>query len=141
MRISDWSSDVCSSDLTWQCPLTRRVLPRLVFGRSPNLVTTGTGRFDGKIVTAVEFPKLPYTRPLNSEAKQRLADWLADNELVRSLRSQRLWTDIHDQAARATPYLRAEEHSTQQPPPRPRALQEQFKPRDMHHQACSTKMG
>src|SRR3546814_17446222 len=66
---------------TWQCPLTRRVLPRLVFGRSPNLVTTGTGRFDGKIVTAVEFPKLPYTRPLNSEAKQRLADWLADNEL------------------------------------------------------------
>src|SRR3546814_12660521 len=83
---------------TWQCPLTRRVLPRLVFGRSPNLVTTGTGRFDGKIVTAVEFPKLPYTRPLNSEAKQRLADWLADNELVRSLRSQRLWTDIHDQA-------------------------------------------
>src|SRR3546814_5832534 len=69
---------------TWQCPLTRRVLPRLVFGRSPNLVTTGTGRFDGKIVTAVEFPKLPYTRPLNSEAKQRLADWLADNELVRS---------------------------------------------------------
>src|SRR3546814_17888645 len=79
------------------------------------------------MVTAVEFPKLPHTRPLNFEAKQRLADWLADNELVRSLRSQRLWTDIHDQAARATPYLRAEEHSAQQPPHRLRDFEEQFK--------------
>src|SRR3546814_2638845 len=103
MRISDWSSDVCSSDLlatalkldiseprhrheinqllrtaweqltpvlagvggtftlrleqkaeieavdrAWQCPLTRRVLPRLVFGRSPNLVGSGS-KIDGKI--------------------------------------------------------------------------------------------
>ncbi|MFD1958189.1 hypothetical protein ACFSHP_01775 [Novosphingobium panipatense] len=87
----------------WQCPLTRRVLPRLAFGRSPNLVTTGTGRFDGKVVAEVEFPKLPHTRPLNSEAKQRLADWLTDNELVWSLRGLHLWTYLHDQAALATP--------------------------------------
>src|SRR3546814_17059546 len=94
---------------TWQCPLTRRVLPRLVFGRSPNLVTTGTGRFDGKIVTDVEFPKLTYTRPLNSEEKQRLANWLADNELVRSLRNQLLLAEILHQESRGTPHMRTQE--------------------------------
>lgn len=125
---------------TWQCPLTRRVLPRLVFGRSPNLVTTGTGRFDGKVVAEVEFPKLPHTRPLNSEAKQRLADWLADDEQVRSLRGLHLWTHLHDQAALATPYLRAEEHSAQQPPHRLRDFEEQFKQGDINLLACSTTM-
>lgn len=125
---------------TWQCPLTRRVLPRLVFGRSPNLVTVGSGKFDGKSVAEVEFPKLPCTRPLNSEAKQTIATWLADNELVRSLRGLQLWTYHHDQAALATPYLRAEEHSAQQPPHRLRDFEEQFKQGDINVLACSTTM-
>jgi hypothetical protein len=125
---------------SWQCPLTRRALPRLVFGHSPNPVTTSAGRFDGKVVATVEFPKLPLTRPLNIEAKQKLTDWLADNELVQSLRSQRLWTAIHDQAAVATPYLRAEEHSAQQPPQRLRDFEEQFKQGDINLLTCSTTM-
>lgn len=125
---------------TWQCPLTRRVLPRLVFGRSPNLVTTGTGRIDGKMVAEVQFPTLPSTRPLDAGAKQMLVGWLADDELVRSLRGLHLWTYIHDQAALATPYLRAEEHSAQQPPHRLRDFEEQFKQGDINLLACSTTM-
>src|SRR3546814_6790203 len=76
----------------------------------------------------------------------RISDWSSDvcssdlNELVRSHRSQRLWTDIHDQAARATPYLRAEEHSAQQPPHRLRDFEEQFKQGDINLLACSTTM-
>ena len=124
----------------WQCPLTRRVLPRLMFGRSPNLVSSGIGRFDGKMVTEVEFPKLPQSRPLSSQAKQQLTAWLAENEAVATLRGAHLWTDIHDQAALATPYLRAEEHSAQQPPHRLRDFEEQFKQGDINLLACSTTM-
>jgi ATP-dependent helicase YprA (DUF1998 family) len=124
----------------WQCPLTRRVLPRLVFGRSPNLVTATTGKIDGRNAESIEFPKLPHTRPLNRANKRVIADWLVDNGVVRALRERRLWTDIHDQAALATPYLRAEEHSAQQPPHRLRDFEEQFKQGDINLLACSTTM-
>ena len=123
----------------WQCPLTRRVLPRLVFGRSPNLAGSG-GRFGGARATAILFPKLPLTRPLDAEARRKLVDWLDDDERVRSLREAGLWTALHDQAALATPYLRAEEHSAQQPPHRLRDFEEQFKQGDINLLACSTTM-
>jgi DEAD/DEAH box helicase domain-containing protein len=126
-------------DKAWQCPLTRRVLPRLVFGRSPNLVASG-GVFDGQVAKEIEFPTLIHTRPLTSHAKHEILDWLATNELIQPLRRLRLWTDLHDQAALATPYLRAEEHSAQQPPHRLRDFEEQFKQGEINLLACSTTM-
>lgn len=133
------SAEIEAVAQAWRCPLTRRVLPRLVFGRSPNLAN-GSGAFDGASISQIEFPQLPYTRPLTSSAKNELTNWLTENELVLSLREQHLWTNWNDQAARATPYLRAEEHSAQQPPHRLREFEEQFKQGDINLLACSTTM-
>lgn len=132
-------AEIEAVDRAWQCPLTRRVLPRLVFGRSPNLVGSGS-RIDGKAVLPVEFAKLPRTRPLSLADKKEIRGWLVEDKLVQGLRQLHLWTDLHDQAALATPYLRAEEHSAQQPPHRLREFEEQFKEGDINLLACSTTM-
>lgn len=123
----------------WQCPLTRRVLPRLVFGRSPNLVSAGK-MFASQSAGELEFPRLPQTRPLLSVERQEIAAWLAADEKVSVLRERGIWMNWHDQAALATPYLRAEEHSAQQPPQRLRDFEEQFKAGDINLLACSTTM-
>ena len=123
----------------WRCPLTRRVLPRLVFGRSPNLVSAGKV-FAQEKAAEVQFPSLPHTRPQSSAMRQEVVEWLRENESVSELRESGLWMNWHDQAALATPYLRAEEHSAQQPPHRLRDFEEQFKQGDINLLACSTTM-
>ncbi|KZX52583.1 hypothetical protein A3711_06580 [Erythrobacter sp. HI00D59] len=72
--------------------------------------------------------------------KKQIRDWLVEDKLVQALRQLHLWTNLHDQAALATPYLRAEEHSAQQPPHRLREFEEQFKEGDINLLACSTTM-
>ncbi|MBV1918029.1 MAG: DUF1998 domain-containing protein, partial [Sphingomonadaceae bacterium] len=123
----------------WQCPLTRRILPRLVFGRSPNLV--GSARsLHGKLAEPVQFPFLPQTRPIDQAKREKIAYWLKINDQVGVLRSRGIWMNWHDQAARATAYLRAEEHSAQQPPHRLRDFEDQFKEGEINLLACSTTM-
>ena len=123
----------------WQCPLTRRVLPRLVFGRSANLISAGKV-FASLPVSEVEFPRLPATRPFSAEDRKKITTWLDASEAVSMLRERGIWMNWHDQAALATPYLRAEEHSAQQPPHRLRDFEEQFKQGDINLLACSTTM-
>ena len=132
-------AEIEAVDRAWQCPLTRRVLPRLVFGKSSNLVSTGK-MFANRPASDVKFPLLPKTRPLSLEGRQEITAWLAANAGVSALRESGLWTNLHDQAALATSYLRAEEHSAQQPPHRLREFEEQFKEGDINLLACSTTM-
>ncbi len=133
------TAEVEAVSKAWQCPLTRRVLPRLVFGRSPNLVSAGK-MFANKPAREIEFPRLPRTRPLALDGQKEIAAWLQTNEEVAALREGGIWMNWHDQAALATPYLRAEEHSAQQPPHRLREFEEQFKEGDINLLACSTTM-
>jgi len=123
---------------TWKCPLTRRVLPRLVFGQSPSLIGF-KGKNQGQ-PQEIEFPRLPYTHPLTSDDRRALAKWLSGDDEVQNLRRLNLWTHLHDRIALASPYLRAEEHSAQQPPHRLRDFEEQFKEGGINLLACSTTM-
>src|SRR3546814_14264499 len=54
MRISDWSSDVCSSDLRAQ-PATLPLLPRKIGGPDVNEETTANSRLCGDAVAAGEW--------------------------------------------------------------------------------------
>ncbi|MBB3763441.1 DEAD/DEAH box helicase [Sphingomicrobium lutaoense] len=123
----------------WQCPATRRILPRLVFGRSPNAINAQLSSNNSKKCEVV-FPKLPRTRPLKPDGREEISKWLQSDAVVAQLRDRMLWGDLHDQAALAMPYLRAEEHSAQQPPYRLREFEEQFKQGDINLLACSTTM-
>lgn len=122
----------------WLCPITHRVLPRLVFGRTPYGLRFTDSLRDATPV-ALEFPQLPRVFPTANE-RSDLAAFVASNPTVADLQSRGVWTNLHDRAATFTPYMRAEEHSAQQPPHRLREFESQFKEGEINLLACSTTM-
>lgn len=121
------------------CPVTNRVLSETVLGYSPyghreGLTTAET------LCLAVDFPALPLTFPRDAVAMETLRDWLAAEPRLIALRERGLWRDVNDRAAMFAPYLRAAEHSAQQPPWRLRAFESQFKTGQINILTCSTTM-
>lgn len=122
----------------WRCPVTRRVLPATALG------LTLYGHRDG-LTTAnaapqsLSFPRLPVTFP-RSNAVDQIHDWLAADPQVAALREQGVWADLHDRVALLSPYLRAAEHSAQQPPSRLRRFEREFKAGEINILNCSTTM-
>lgn len=123
----------------WACPVTRRVLPRRLFGRSPYGHRESSPFADNE-PTALRFPALPLCFPRSQTDHETLTDWLQTDAQVAELRMAGFWRDLHDRAALFAPYLRAEEHSAQQPPDRLRAFEGEFRRGEINMLACSTTM-
>lgn len=123
----------------WRCPVTGRVLPYLAFGMTPYGHREGLA-FASAAPAALEFPELPITFPQNSAETETVAEWLRSNEARARLRAERIWTDLTDRAALMSPYLRAAEHSAQQPPARLRRFEAEFKRGEINVLNCSTTM-
>lgn len=123
----------------WLCPITNRVLPRLLFGRSQYGV-------DGRALRAAEapqpivLPRLPLTLPQNSAEREQLAEFVQNDPDIAALRARGAWGNLHDRAATFAPYMRVEEHSAQQPPHRLREFEREFKAGDINMLTCSTTM-
>ena len=123
----------------WLCPVTHRVLPRLVFGRTPyGFRNSPLGGLNAPM--PLELPQLPLTFPNNDEERATLVEYVANDSGIANLREQGVWGNLHDRAATFAPYIRAEEHSAQQPPYRLRAFEDQFKRGEINLLACSTTM-
>lgn len=123
----------------WLCPVTHRVLPRLVFGRTPyGFRNSPLGGSNAPL--ELELPQLPLTFPTSDADRAQLADYVANDLGIAILRKQGVWANLHDRAATFAPYIRAEEHSAQQPPSRLRAFEDQFKRGEINLLACSTTM-
>ncbi|RVD09589.1 DEAD/DEAH box helicase, partial [Mesorhizobium sp. M7A.F.Ca.ET.027.02.1.1] len=130
---------IAAVDEAWLCPVTHRVLPRLVFGRTPYSVRhVSTGALQP--VEAVRFPALPYFFPINDRERAALAEFVQSDPMIAALRQRGVWGNLHDRAATFAPYIRAEEHSAQQPPYRLREFEAQFKQGEINLLACSTTM-
>lgn len=123
----------------WICPLTRRLLPRLVLGRSPNMIGA-PGGLAAKQPEEVHLPKLPLTFPPGEPERRQIVAFLEADERIGVLRARGVWADLQDRAAHFAPYIRAEEHSAQQPPHRLRRFEEEFKDGEINLLACSTTM-
>lgn len=122
----------------WLCPVTHRVLPRLVFGRSPYSFR-GSGR-TANIPQPILLPKLPRTFPQDDAARAELVLFVEQDAGIATLREKGVWSNLNDRAATFTPYIRAEEHSAQQPPHRLRTFEREFKAGKINLLACSTTM-
>lgn len=122
----------------WRCPVTRRVLATTALGFTPY------GHRDG-LRTANEkpqplaFPRLPATFPRGDQV-DALRNWLDTDAQVATLRGQGVWSNLHDRVALLSPYLRAAEHSAQQPPTRLRRFEGEFKKGEINILNCSTTM-
>ncbi len=123
----------------WLCPVTHRVLPRLALGRTPYGLRGGPPGADKK-PREIVLPQLPLAFPRSVVERERLGCFTREDALVAELRSAGVWSNLHDRAATFAPYIRAEEHSAQQPPYRLREFEEQFKKGEINLLACSTTM-
>ena len=123
----------------WLCPVTNRVLPRLLFGRTFHGVRNLAPGFDVS-PHPIKFPSLPCSFPRDLEARAVLEQFVKENQDIALLRKTGVWGNLHDRAATFAPYIRAEEHSAQQPPYRLRAFEAEFQRGEINLLACSTTM-
>lgn len=122
----------------WLCPVTHRVLPRLVFGRSPYSLRGAV--IEEGVPKPLLMPRLPLAFPRTAEQRAQLESFIKSDADVSALRNVGVWGALHDRAATFSPYIRAEEHSAQQPPHRLRAFESEFKAGKINLLACSTTM-
>lgn len=122
----------------WLCPVTHRVLPRLVFDRSPYSYR-GAARA-AALPDALQLPSLPRTFPRSAGERDELSAFAERDIRITELRERGIWGDLHTRAATFAPYMRAEEHSAQQPPHRLRTFESEFKQGRINLLACSTTM-
>ena len=122
----------------WLCPVTRRVLPACALGYSPYGHRDGIKMADSA-PSALAFPRLPLSFP-DAEGFATIRSWLSDDEQVKGLRDAGIWTNLHDRVALLSPYMRAAEHSAQQPASRLRQFEAEFKAGEINILNCSTTM-
>lgn len=123
----------------WLCPVTRRVLPVTALGRTYYGHREGLRPADAA-PQPIAMPVLPVTFPRGAAGIDRIRDWLDTDDRVRTLRDQGVWSNLHDRVALLSPYLRAAEHSAQQPPDRLRQFEREFKRGEINILNCSTTM-
>lgn len=122
------------------CPVSRRILDTTFVRISPYGLR-GTSRFAGQPCESVELPvhPNPYLLPQNG-GREVVESWLSSDGKVEALRARGLWGDLQDRIALMSPYLRAAEHSAQQPPARLRRYEGEFANGQINILACSTTM-
>jgi len=123
----------------WLCPITNRVLPRLALGLSPYALR-GSLPATERRPDPIKLPTLPLTFPRTADDRNLIASYLEADPDAQALREGGVWSDLHTRAATFAPYIRAEEHSAQQPPSRLRGFEDEFKRHEINLLACSTTM-
>ena len=127
-------------DKAWLCPITRRLVDTTFRNLSPY---NPLGRPHPRAIVQ-DLPVLPYI--FGRDAAGRHVDettvdaWLKDDARIKRLREIGAWGDQQDRAARFTPWLRAAEHSAQQPSFVLRGYESEFKKGRINVLGCSTTM-
>ena len=135
-RIDMTQAAVARLDEWWVCPLTRKVLWAAIGGRSP--YDPGGTRAPVRVI----FPRLPIANSggLNEANSNIIAQWLEKDPTIAALRSDGLWSDLHDRVAQYTPFFRAQEHSAQIDRPLLQIYEEEFRAGGINILSCSTTM-
>jgi len=141
-RVDFEQAAVVRLDQGFVCPVIRRFFGYAVAGRSPYQLTPGIRLGDTPTMQAVNLPRLPRANAggLDEAGREQVARWCESNEEVAGLRSQGLWTDLHDRVAAYAPFLRAQEHSAQIERPVLNRYVELFKDGRINLLNCSTTM-
>jgi ATP-dependent helicase YprA (DUF1998 family) len=130
---------VAAVEKAFWCPTTRRIVDTTFRGLSPYDRDGAHPR-----ATPVELPALPFVHGRRSDGAPAPASeieaWLATDPRIGELRTLGAWTDQQDRAARFSRWLRAAEHSAQQPAFLLREYEAQFKAGRINVMACSTTM-
>jgi hypothetical protein len=125
----------------WLCPVTRRLLDRTFRGLTPFLSQIPSSRPSKCEKVSMPSVPAPWLRTARGDdAREGSTVWLKDDEAVKSLRKDGIWTDLHDRLVMMNPFVRVAEHSAQQPPSRLRSFEKDFKLGHLNVLCCSTTM-
>ena len=118
----------------WGCPVSRRVFAYAIKGCSPLDATRPMQR--------LTFPAAPLARRggLTQDERAGLADWLAADPAIATLRAQGAWSGLHSRAVLYGAYMRAQEHSAQLPRSQLKEYEADFNAGRINLLACSTTM-
>lgn len=135
-RLDMTAASIAAVEIAQECPVTRRLLPFAPARISLNAVS------DPATTGAMQMPVLPRTAPQGASAADRkiLRRWLETDTVVKSLRLDGLWTDLHDRAAEFAPFFRAQEHSAQIDRPSLQGYERDFREGQINILNCSTTM-
>lgn len=126
-------------DQAFACPVTRRILDTTFRGLSPY-------DRDGVHVPVapIRMPRFPFSWRRDAAGgvvdRETVNEWLATDADIAALKRLGLWGDQQDRVARLTPWLRAAEHSAQQPGVLLRHYEDEFKRGKINVLGCSTTM-
>lgn len=125
----------------WLCPVTRRLLDRTFRGLTPFLSQIQNSRPSKCEKVSMPTVPAPWLRTAQGDdARAICSDWLKEDRVVRELRKDGIWTDLHDRIVMMNPFVRVVEHSAQQPPSRLRGFERDFKLGKLNVLCCSTTM-
>jgi hypothetical protein len=131
--------DVAPLEKAYWCPTTRRLVDTAFRGLSPY---DKGGRHPNAELH--ELPRLEYVwckrRDDRRATREEIDAWLGTDPKISALRALGAWGDQQDRAARLSPWLRAAEHSAQQPSFLLRKYEKEFKAGRINVMACSTTM-
>jgi len=121
------------------CPTTRRIVDTTFRGYSPY----DEGNRHPKALP-IDMPRLSFVWGMNAHGTkvghEELDEWLGNDPKLQQLRDIGAWGDQQERAARFSPWVRAAEHSAQQPSFLLREYEAQFKQGRINVMACSTTM-
>lgn len=124
----------------WVCPVTNRLIDTTFRGLTPYLPNKAEA--ESFRCQKIELPEYTKLAP-EGEAEgvlRSVRKRIAENEVIRSLREQNLWTDISDRTAEGGFYYRTAEHSAQQAAERLQSYEADFKKGKINVLNCSTTM-
>jgi DEAD/DEAH box helicase domain-containing protein len=126
-------------ETAFACPVTRRIVDTTFRGLSPY---DRSGLHEAS--TPVRMPRFPYSWRRDAAGapvdKATIDEWLATDPDVAGLKRLGVWGDQQERAVRLTPWLRAAEHSAQQPGFLLRQYEDEFKRGQINVLGCSTTM-
>lgn len=131
--------ELASVEQAFVCPVTRRIVDTTFRGLSPY-------DRDGVHLAAapVRMPRFPFSWRRDAAGgvadRETVDEWLATDTDVAELKRLGVWGDQQERAARLTPWLRAAEHSAQQPGFLLRRYEDDFKRGRINVLGCSTTM-
>ncbi len=126
----------------WICPATRRILDVTLRGVTPYLPRKNPSEkvAECRAVTLPQCDLLGQDFPSEEERLIAIRHWLSENEQVKFLRAEGLWSDLNDRIVEGSGYFRAVEHSAQQTGKRLEKYEDDFKSGCINLLSCSTTM-
>ncbi|MFY9259148.1 MAG: DEAD/DEAH box helicase [Gallionella sp.] len=126
----------------WICPATRRILDVTLRGVTPYLPRKNPSAkvAECRAVTLPQCDLLGKDFPSQDDRLIAIRHWLSENEQVKFLRAEGLWSDLNDRIVEGSGYFRAVEHSAQQAGTRLQQYEREFKSGRINLLSCSTTM-